>query len=76
MKFTAVCSAKTRPMTQSARSYSLKTGAAAWGRDVFHIRREDDHGRTVCGVDCSEWLLVGEVEDLGFHCCERCKSKL
>jgi hypothetical protein len=70
----AVCSARTRASTQNARSYFLKTGASAWGRDVYHIKGED--GRTLCGRDCSEYLTIGPVEIANDHnCCERCRAK-
>ena len=67
-----VCSYRPRPMTQGSRSYMLKTGAAAWGKDTWHIQAEK--GRTLCGRDSSEWCLLGDTE-IDHHCCDRCKAK-
>jgi hypothetical protein len=73
------CSNKPRPMTQNGnRSYFLKTGAAAWGRDVHHAT--DDRLRTLCGRDCSEWLFF-EAENredaLADHnLCVRCAERI
>lgn len=66
-----ICSNKPRPMVQSSRSYSLKTGESAWGRDVWHIK--GDGMKTLCGRDASEWLIIGETE-IDWHCCTRCVS--
>lgn len=66
----AVCSAKPRPMAQNARSYSLKTGDAAWGRDVYHLRHSGI--TTLCGRDLTDWLTIGPIEKLDHHCCKRC----
>ena len=74
MKIIAVCSNKIRASVQSSRSYFLKTGASAWGRDVYHIKGEE--GRTLCNRDCSEWLTIGEIEDpTEKDCCLRCLKK-
>lgn len=70
--FTAVCSAKPRPTVQRGKGF-FKTGEAAWGRDPYHIKGEGD--RTLCGVDCSEWLTIGELTELTRDCCLRCAAK-
>lgn len=70
--FTATCTAKPRPMTQGSRSYMLKTGEAAWGRDVWHIMGGDKH--TLCGRDASEWL-TWESEEVSHDTCTRCAVK-
>jgi hypothetical protein len=79
--FIAVCSAKPRPMVQSSRSYMLKTGATAWGRDVHHILdgdgslplyRADPPARTLCGRKCPDWLVIGPMTEIARDCCVRC----
>lgn len=67
-----VCSARKRASTQNSRSYFLKTGASAWGRDVYHLKGQGQ--RTLCGRDCSEWLTIGEIEELTSDCCIRCAT--
>jgi hypothetical protein len=78
-----MCSHKPRPQVQSSRSYMMKTGAAAWGRDVYHAADAADKSRTLCGVDSSEWLTISQGEDVDlnhalndFHFCTRCKKKI
>jgi hypothetical protein len=80
--FKAICSNKPRPSVQSNIGYkNIKTGQCAWGRDVFHLTDDIAPGyhpdrRTLCGVDASDWIVIGEVEELDWHCCERCKKKV
>lgn len=69
----AVCSHNTRASTQNSRSYMLKTGASAWGRDPYHLLGEGK--RTLCGRDCSEWLTIGPLESIDSDCCIRCASR-
>lgn len=77
---TFVCSYKPRPSVQSSRSYMMKTGAAAWGRDIYHAALASNKARTLCGVDSSEWITIEgatvehAVDD--FHFCTRCRKKL
>jgi hypothetical protein len=41
-----------------------------WRRDVYHLR--GDKMRTLCGVDCSDWLIIGPIDDVSADCCARC----
>jgi hypothetical protein len=68
MAFTAVCSPNVRASTQSSR------GNQWWLRDPWHIRRKSDPTRTRCGRDCSEWIVVGEMDEPSDDCCYRCLS--
>jgi hypothetical protein len=77
----AICSNKPRATTATNRNWQMKTGAAAWGRDVFHLTNDTQPGyyperRSLCGIDASDWLLVGEVGELDDNCCERCRKKV
>lgn len=71
----AVCSNKPRPSVQCGSRGFMKTAAAAWGRDVYHLL--DYRGRTFCGRNASDWLVIGPLEenDLTGDCCERCRKK-
>lgn len=77
-----MCSYKPRPSVQSSRSYMLKTGASAWGRDVYHAADAADKSRTLCNINSSEWITIegGGVtveHAMGdFHFCTRCRKKL
>ncbi len=69
--FQTVCSAKRRAPTQSVRGHQW------WARDVYHLRMDEEHV-TLCGRDCSEWLMIGDA-DLGgcltdTNICKRCKD--
>lgn len=72
------CSHKPRPSVQNSRSYFLRTGASAWGRDVYHAQKSGI--TTACGRDCSEWLrmdprpLADALADKDF--CARCAKVL
>lgn len=66
----AVCSARSPARTQNNHS----KGHAWWARDVYHLRREDDVARTRCGRDCSEWLVIGPIDEVDHNCCTRCLS--
>lgn len=64
----AVCSARPRPSVQRAGK-----GSQWWRRDPYHLR--GDGNRTLCGRDCSEWLVVGPMAEVNDDCCERCRAK-
>lgn len=70
----AVCSYNKRPMTQSARSYHLKTGESAWGRDVYHLQNNLGDP-TLCGRQTCGWSNIGAVAGINEHCCVRCAAK-
>lgn len=61
----AVCSAKPRPSVHNHHS----KGHQYWRREIYHLR--GDGQRTLCGRDCSEWLVIGEIE-IDHHCCALC----
>lgn len=63
-KHIGVCSAKPRPSVQKGAK-----GHQWWRRDVYHLL--GDNKRTLCGIDCSEWLTIGPV-DINNDCCARC----
>jgi hypothetical protein len=66
----AVCSARARaPTAQSGK----RGGGQWWARDPYHVRGEDS--RTLCGRDCSEWLVIGPMEELSADCCLRCRAR-
>lgn len=69
MKLMAVCSNKPRPSVGTR-----KNGGKWWARDVYHIQQSGM--TTLCGVDCSEWLRIGELDALTVDCCERCAKKV
>ena len=72
----AICSYNKRPMTQNGnRSYFLKTGESAWGRDVYHLVNPDAQNRTLCGRDTYGWVEPWEQDEIDHHCCERCRNK-
>jgi hypothetical protein len=68
-----VCSARPRPSVQKGAK-----GHQWWSRDVFHV--ESENGRTLCGINSSEWLTIEKrapqaaIDD--HHCCHRCSSKI
>jgi len=68
-----VCSAKPRPSVQKGAK-----GHQWWSRDVFHV--EGQKGRTLCGIDSSEWLTMEKREPQAViddrNCCDRCSSKI
>lgn len=70
MVFTAVCSAKPRPSVHNNHS----KGHQYWARDVYHIRRSSEPTKTRCGSDCSEWLVIGQMDEPTDDCCTRCLS--
>ncbi|MBS7671607.1 hypothetical protein [Croceicoccus gelatinilyticus] len=69
MAFTPVCSL--RPRAQTATTGRTHQH---WARDPYHIRRTGDASRTRCGIDCSDWLVMDEMEEPNEHCCYRCLS--
>ena len=69
MKFTAVCSPN-----PSAPTYQSTGRSGLWVRDPYHIRRSADPSRTRCGRDCSNWIVVGEKDQVDDDCCVRCLS--
>lgn len=64
----AVCSNRPRPSVQR-----LGKGHQWWRREVYHLT--DDKQRTLCGIDCSEWLTIGEPPEDDRDCCARCRTK-
>lgn len=76
MPVTLICSNKPRPSTQGR--YFLKTGAARWGKDPFHV--QGPAKRTLCGINAADWLTIEdrsvEATLSDGHLCERCASKL
>lgn len=62
----AVCSARPRPSVQKGAK-----GHQWWKRDVWHIDRGDR--RTMCGINASEWLTIGEIE-INESCCVKCRQ--
>lgn len=69
--FIAVCTARPRPAIHSGR----KGGSQWWARDVYHLRNPFDAELTLCGRDCSEWLVMGEMTVINHHCCKRCANE-
>jgi hypothetical protein len=63
-----------RASTQNSRSYFLKTGQSAWGRDPYHVLGEGK--RTLCGRDASEWCTIGPIDSIDSDCCVRCAAKV
>jgi hypothetical protein len=53
-----VCSNRPRPSVQHGRTWGYKTGAALWGRDVYHAR--GDENRTLCGRVANDWLTLDD----------------
>lgn len=69
---TAVCSAKPRASVHNNHS----KGSQWWARDVYHVRQTHRYDQTLCGRDCSEWLLVGQIDEIDRNCCKRCADKM
>lgn len=68
----AVCSNNPRPSVQKSGK-----GHQHWKREVFHFA-VDKGGRTLCGKDASEWLVIGDATKEhaeNSHCCARCSAK-
>ena len=65
-KTIAVCSNRPRPSVQKGAK-----GNQWWRREVYHLSIEYS-GRTLCNVDCREWLVIGEPPEDSSDCCERC----
>ncbi len=65
----AVCSNKVRPSVHTGR----KNSAWGWQRDVYRL--EGVANRTLCGINSAGWLVMGPMEELTPHCCERCRVK-
>jgi hypothetical protein len=69
-------------MTASNRGLkNLKSGEAAWGRDVHHASVDTGkplyHGaRTLCGVPAEDWLVIGDEPHLAEspHLRRRCAA--
>jgi hypothetical protein len=70
IEMVAVCSARPRPSVQNNHS----RGNQFWRRDVYHLRRNGTANRTRCGLDCSEWLVIGHLDEVDDNCCSRCLS--
>lgn len=70
-----VCSHKPRPSVQNNHS----KGNQWWKRDTFHV--DGGNGRTLCGVDCREWLSMDDPRPTAAAAidpdlCKRCAAKL
>ena len=65
-----VCSAKPRPSVHNNNS----KGHQYWKRDVYHLRAIGSKTRTRCGRDCSEWLVMGQLDEVTDNCCTQCLS--
>lgn len=63
----AVCSNRPRPSVHKGAK-----GNQYWKRDVWHIQKSGV--TTLCGIDCSEWLRIGDIE-IDDNCCEKCRRK-
>jgi len=63
MSHVAVCSARPRPSVQNDRS---RFGSQWRRRDIYHL--QGDGSRTLCGRDCSEWLVVGDIDKIDNDC--------
>lgn len=66
-----VCSNKPRPSVDTGR-LGRPTGESVWGRDPWHFK--GGNNKTLCGINCSEWLIIGEIKP-DIHLCERCRKK-
>lgn len=66
----AVCSPRPRPSVHNGHS----KGSQWWRRDVHHLRHVANNQRTRCGIDCSDWLVIGEIQEVDDNCCKRCLS--
>lgn len=64
----AICSPRPRPSVQKGAK-----GNQWWSRDVYHI--QDADGKTACGRDASDWLVIGPVDELDHNCCQRCAAR-
>lgn len=69
-----VCSNRPRPSV-----HKTGKGHQHWRRDVHHVQLYADLKRTCCGMDASEWLVVGEctrnsMDDTNL--CARCKKQV
>jgi hypothetical protein len=66
-----VCSNRQRAATRTSGM-----GNQWWSREVYHFRSGN---RTMCGRDCSEWLVIGpgtlEAAAKDRNCCARCLAK-
>lgn len=62
-----VCSNKPRPSVQNNHS----KGSQHWAKDTWHIRKSGV--QTMCGIDSSEWLDIGEITP-DSYLCDRCKK--
>lgn len=60
----AVCSHKRHASVQRGAK-----GSQWWARDVYHITGAA--GKTLCGLNCSEWLTIGKIA-IDSNCCKRC----
>lgn len=73
MMVLGTASYKPRPSLQSNRdpAAGFKTGACVWGKDTWHIQKSGV--KTLCGIDCSEWMRLGQIE-IDHHLCSRCEK--
>lgn len=64
----AVCTNKPKITSPHHRDHQ------PWKRDPFHF--SEDRKRTLCGINCSEWLTIGEGSgETSNDLCDRCKKK-
>lgn len=68
MSFKVVCSNKPHASTQKGAK-----GSQWWKRDVYHVARSGI--TTLCGIDCSDWLRIGNMQALDGDCCKKCFAK-
>lgn len=67
--FEGVASYKKRPSVQNS---NRPKGSQWWSKDVWHIRHSGM--TTLCGLDSSEYMRLGQVEE-DQHLCSRCAKK-
>lgn len=67
----AVCTNKNRPSVQS--NYGSATAGQYWVKEAHHILSENN--KTLCGVNCEDWLPMGELPIDAPGLCDRCAKK-
>lgn len=63
-----VCTPNGRPTVHTGR----KNGNQWWRKDAWHARSADAN-KTLCGIDCSEYLVMG-IMPIDQHLCDRCRT--
>jgi hypothetical protein len=64
---TGVCTNRPRPSTQNNHS----KGSQYWKRDVWHALSWEVKNKTVCGRDCTEWLMISQIP-VDDNFCSKC----